>query len=337
MLDSILDFFNSLFDIWHWSNVLILPGLLIGFTVHELGHAVTAYFLGDMSQVQEGKITIGPLKHISWLGIFTFIVFNIGWPKPLQFQHDEFENRYLDSFLVAMAGPVANFVFCLIAFIISAVLLGILVIVNQLDSEQFSAIFLFTRNSPLAKEAFFDAIQNPAIWLVTLTNRIWVANFVLAAASLIPLPPFDGFTIVLSIAGLFNKDSDDKNKFFHSMFNTNATKDSPDSEFVTSPSQKNVADIHFNIGLEYHNEQKYDDAIARYRQALRADSTYGPAYVNMGLAYKAKNQPNEAMQSFQAAIDESSDPDWLTLAIGTIVFTILFIGAFVVSVVSFIA
>lgn len=58
MLDSILDFFNSLFDIWHWSNVLILPGLLIGFTVHELGHAVTAYFLGDMSQVQEGKITI---------------------------------------------------------------------------------------------------------------------------------------------------------------------------------------------------------------------------------------------------------------------------------------
>ncbi|RME40655.1 MAG: hypothetical protein D6796_16920, partial [Caldilineae bacterium] len=53
---------------WHWYYLLSLPGLLAGFTIHELGHSLTAYFLGDRSQVKRGNITANPLRHISWLG-----------------------------------------------------------------------------------------------------------------------------------------------------------------------------------------------------------------------------------------------------------------------------
>ena len=41
-----------------WTNLLIIPGLLVGFTVHDLAHAITAYLLGDYSQVENGKIKV---------------------------------------------------------------------------------------------------------------------------------------------------------------------------------------------------------------------------------------------------------------------------------------
>ena len=34
-----------------WATLLLLPALFVGFTVHELGHAIVAYLLGDTSQV----------------------------------------------------------------------------------------------------------------------------------------------------------------------------------------------------------------------------------------------------------------------------------------------
>ncbi|MEM7346840.1 MAG: hypothetical protein AAF485_21585 [Chloroflexota bacterium] len=72
---------NELFPNFGWANLLIIPGILIGYTVHELGHALTAYYLGDHSQVERGKITLNPLEHISWFGALAFILFGIGWPK----------------------------------------------------------------------------------------------------------------------------------------------------------------------------------------------------------------------------------------------------------------
>ena len=69
-----IDTLNSLFPNWHWLNLLIIPGLIIGFTIHELGHSLMAYFLGDISQVKQGNITANPLKHISWFGTILFII-----------------------------------------------------------------------------------------------------------------------------------------------------------------------------------------------------------------------------------------------------------------------
>ena len=71
--------------------------------------------------------------------------------------------------------------------------------------------------------------------------------------------------------------------------------------------RNSAADIHFKVGTEYHQAHQYDDAIARYRQAIRNDQNFGPAYINMGLAYLAKGKRKEAIQSFRGAIQYADD------------------------------
>jgi Zn-dependent protease len=299
-----MDTFASLFPHWHWSYLLLIPGLLVGFTVHELGHSLLAYFLGDTSQVKQHRITPNPFKHISWLGTILFILLGIGWPKSIRFDPENFKDRYLDSFLVAMAGPAANMAASVIVFVSTAILVGILSLANKLDGQQISAIFFFSRSHQLASLEFSQALQETFVWVVAFTNRIWVANFILGSISLIPLPPFDGFTAILSLLGLVKEERISQ-----------LTQDTPppqaESKIIepqsTSDKQKGIASIHFRIGAEYHQQQKFNDAIARYRRAIQADPGFGPAYVNMGLAYKAKNQIDEAIRALRGATRYASD------------------------------
>ena len=203
-----------------------------------------------------------------------------------------------------MAGPTANFASSAIIFIISALLIGLLSLANQLTTDQATGILFFSRANDLALLEFSDALQNVYIWVITFTNRIWVANFILALISLIPLPPFDGFTAILSLIGLI------KEKRINDL--SEEPLPIPQESTLIKPEQntnkkESIADIHFRLGTEYHQQQKFDDAIARYRQAIRADSTFGPAYVNMGLAYKAKDQRQEAIQALKGATSYATD------------------------------
>ena len=292
-----------IFQTWHWFNLLIIPGLLIGFTVHELGHTLAAYYLGDNSQVKEGKITANPIKHVSWLGGTLFLLFGIGWPKPVSFNPQNFKHRYLDSFLVAAAGPCANFLLCFVIFFSSILILGLLQSTQQIDPNLFSEIVFFNRGSDLTNLPFSEASKEISLWIIAFSNRIWVVNFVLAAISLIPLPPFDGFTATLSLIGMVRE------KRIDDLWRSEAEQTAPSSNQAPPASNKKraMANLHFQAGADYHQTRQFDDAIARYRQAISADATYGPAYVNMGLVYKAKAQRAEAIQAFRAATRYASD------------------------------
>jgi tetratricopeptide (TPR) repeat protein len=52
---------------------------------------------------------------------------------------------------------------------------------------------------------------------------------------------------------------------------------------------------------------QYEDAIARYRQTIAHDSHYGPAYVNLGLAYLALERRDRAIQAFRGATQNAAD------------------------------
>ena len=69
------------------------------------------------------------------------------------------------------------------------------------------------------------------------------------------------------------------------------------------------AEIHFAIGLEYHKAGQYDEAIARYRQALGHDEDYALAYYNEGLAYWAKGRLPLAVSAFRAVLDCRGYPE----------------------------
>lgn len=304
---------TNLFPNLQWTNFLIIPGLIAGFTIHELGHSLTAYFLGDVSQVKRGAITVNPFKHISWLGMVFFVLFGLGWPKPIHLDARSFKDRYLDSFLVAIAGPAANLIASLLVFLGTAILLGVLWLSKLLDTQQITSVFLFSRVHHLASLEVSEAVRTNAVWLIMFTNRVWVANFALALVSLLPLPPFDGFTATLSLLGFIKERRISQLTGKRYALHLPVAASAPS---VSAP--KTPAEIHFQAGTDYHNQQKFDDAIARYRQAIKTNPAFGPAYVNLGLAYKAKEQPKEAIHAFKGATqyaedDKSKNQGWAEL------------------------
>jgi len=77
---------------------------------------------------------------------------------------------------------------------------------------------------------------------------------------------------------------------------------------LTQQKRRNAAaDIHFKSGTDYHQANQFDDAIARYRQAIKSDPHFGPAYVNMALAYLGKGDRKKAIQAFRGATQYADD------------------------------
>lgn len=63
-------------------------------------------------------------------------------------------------------------------------------------------------------------------------------------------------------------------------------------------------DLQHNLGIALAQQNRFDDAIAAYKKALTYPTYTTPevAYYNMGEAYIRLNKPQEAQESFRAAI-----------------------------------
>jgi len=90
--------------------------LLFAITLHEVAHGWVASLFGDQTARLSGRLTINPLKHIDLVG--TVIVpilmlvlggFIFGWAKPVPVDARNMRNPRYNMAVVAMAGPVANF------------------------------------------------------------------------------------------------------------------------------------------------------------------------------------------------------------------------------------
>ena len=107
---------SSIPDIAYTIAVWAAP-ILFAITLHEAAHGWVANKLGDPTAKKLGRITINPLKHIDPMGtvvvpLFLAMVspFVMGWAKPVPVQPQYFKSPLLDMALVAMAGPVSNFI-----------------------------------------------------------------------------------------------------------------------------------------------------------------------------------------------------------------------------------
>jgi tetratricopeptide (TPR) repeat protein len=74
-----------------------------------------------------------------------------------------------------------------------------------------------------------------------------------------------------------------------------------------SESAASAAQVHFQIGLQYHRDGELDEAIVRYRQAIAQDDQFGLAYYNLGLAYWAKGRTPLATNAFRSAGRSTDD------------------------------
>ena len=150
--------------------IILLPWLaaiIIALTVHEFSHALAALYLGDSTAKDEGRLTLNPLAHVSWVGFAMLLLVGFGWGKPVPFNPYNLKNQRFGPALVAVAGPISN--------LILAIIFGLL----------FKAVIVFQ-------------LVGPENLLVQFLNLMIVLNIVLLLFNLLPFPPLDGSKILFS-------------------------------------------------------------------------------------------------------------------------------------------
>ena len=130
------------------------------FVFHELAHAWMALRLGDTTARDEGRITLNPIKHIDWLGLLMIMFVGFGWAKPVMINPENLQNKKRDMALIALAGPVTNFI---LAFVL--VFVGVVV---------------------------FDLQVSFVLHMALLSIMLGVFN-------MLPIPPLDGSKVLAAL------------------------------------------------------------------------------------------------------------------------------------------
>ncbi len=87
----------------------ILLALLIALTVHEASHALAAYWLGDPTPKEMGRLSLNPFAHLDPFGAFMILTVGLGWGKPVIIKAEKLRpNPQVGMALVAVAGPLSN-------------------------------------------------------------------------------------------------------------------------------------------------------------------------------------------------------------------------------------
>lgn len=149
--------------------------LLIAFTIHELAHAVTANYLGDLTPRRQGRITLNPIRHLDPFGTIMLLISGFGWAKPVMVNPGNMRGNPRTSMaIVAAAGPISNLLMAAAA----------------------SIPFRLGALSP----SFASTGTIPSLDFV-MTQFVWI-NLILAFFNMIPVPPLDGYKILLGILPL---------------------------------------------------------------------------------------------------------------------------------------
>jgi Zn-dependent protease len=137
--------------------------IIFALAIHEFFHAWMAYYLGDNTAKDQGRLTINPLVHLDLFGTILLFIVGIGWGKPVPFNPYNLRNQKWGPALVALAGPASNF--------------GMAV--------TFGLILRFAE------------IPNP-YFVFFLSFFVWI-NLILGVFNLMPVPPLDGSHIFFTL------------------------------------------------------------------------------------------------------------------------------------------
>jgi Zn-dependent protease len=88
--------------------VLLIPALVLSLCVHEFSHGITAYYYGDDTAFNEGRLTLNPLKHLDPMGTLMLLFIGFGYAKPVPVNPRNLQNPRYDMIKVAAAGPISN-------------------------------------------------------------------------------------------------------------------------------------------------------------------------------------------------------------------------------------
>lgn len=155
-------------------DLIITVGVLtISVILHEVSHGYMAYFLGDDTAKNEGRLSLNPIRHIDLQGLLMPLMFIllrspiiIGSAKPVPINYYKLKNKRLSIFLVSIAGISMN----LLIAIISTMILKLIMV---------NSTFM--------------------LYFYIILSRFAVQNIVLFVFNLFPIPPLDGSKIALTV------------------------------------------------------------------------------------------------------------------------------------------
>jgi Zn-dependent protease len=141
--------------------------------IHEAAHAWMAWKRGDSTAKDLGRMTLNPIAHID--PVMTILLpaisiltmgFLFGGAKPVPVNPRRFRRPHFDNALVALAGPVSNMLLAIFFFALFHLL------VERLQLYDMSQV------------------------LPNVLYSAALANVILAAFNLVPIPPLDGSRVV---------------------------------------------------------------------------------------------------------------------------------------------
>lgn len=154
--------------------LLTLPGVLVAISIHEYGHALAAYKMGDNTAKAQGRLTLNPLKHLDPIGFICLLIFRFGWAKPVPVNPRNFGNPRRDDIIVSLAGVGMNLL--------------------------TSIIFIFIMKIGLQWGFLYNMGSMGQILYTMLYGAAYI-NIGLMVFNLIPIPPLDGHHVVQDIVG----------------------------------------------------------------------------------------------------------------------------------------
>ena len=144
----------------------IAVALVIGITFHEFSHAYIADQLGDHRPRALGRVSLNPMAHIDPIGALVFVLAGFGWGRPVPVNVYALRPGRIGMAMVAAGGPIANVVVATVAAVVYR-------------------LFEMGGVGGFAIEVAF--------WIV-------LYNLLLAIFNLLPIPPLDGYNVLLAFA-----------------------------------------------------------------------------------------------------------------------------------------
>ena len=158
--------------------IIVLMVIFVSMTLHELAHGLVANSLGDRTAYDFGRLTLNPIKHIDpYMTILLpmiIIITNMttgasvpifGGAKPVPFNPSNIKYGEIGVALVAISGPLVNF---LLAFVAYAIL--------------------------VVSKAEAGSLLNSVLTAFTMVNLGFFAF------NIIPIPPLDGSRVLYALA-----------------------------------------------------------------------------------------------------------------------------------------
>lgn len=160
-----------------WTGILnlvvILGVILFSMVLHELAHGLVAYWLGDETAKDDGRLTLNPVKHIDPMMsiLVPVLLYMAGGPifggaKPVPVNTRNLKFGAWGMALVAVAGPLTNFLIALVSFLVG----------------------------------YWTGWLNMGGIVGTIFTELVLVNLGFGIFNLIPIPPLDGSRVVYALA-----------------------------------------------------------------------------------------------------------------------------------------